>query len=163
LVKPERPEPDIFYPDIQRDDEYWRIYTEFWAGVEGIRVQAVAQSMTGIKAALDGMGVTYSEEGACLVADLTAEQVRLVAELSSVAGVCEETMFTTMENATLMLRGSLDSAGAAAPPSGAQTKNAAAAAVAAAANSPAGYATAVLLIGALMAYGLRAVRGRGRQ
>jgi hypothetical protein len=155
-----KPEPDVLRPDVQPDDEYWRAYNVFWAAVEEIRLQAVAQSISEIRAALERMGVTYREESACVVADLTAGQIQEIAELKAVAGVCEETLFTTMVDASLMIRGGGDAGERTAPPT-AETKNAAAA-IASAANSPAGYATAVLLIGALMALGLSAVKGRGR-
>lgn len=143
------------------DEAYWLEHQTFWQALEEIRTAAVAQSLTDIKAALDGMGATFNESGSSLTADLTAAQIRALASLPAVSFVLEDMVFTTMEDGVLMGRGSSD-AGAtgdgAAPP--VMSKATAGESASAANTSPAVYATAVLVVGVLMGCGLRAINLR---
>ncbi|MBS4031577.1 MAG: hypothetical protein KGZ63_09175 [Clostridiales bacterium] len=92
--------PDTDMPD----EEYRQEFQVFWEELEQIRLLSVASSLAEIRAFLEGMGVSYRDNVTSISADLSVEQIRDIAELSSVASVFEE-YYTTMEDA-IMFRGS---------------------------------------------------------
>ncbi|MDP2871383.1 MAG: hypothetical protein Q8P31_02450 [Bacillota bacterium] len=146
--------------DTKPDEEHWREYEAFWQGLGEIQVKAMAPSLADIKAALEDLGAAYKDSGNSLTADLTAAGIQALAALPAVSAILEDMVFTTMDDVLLMGRGSNDTGttGGAAPP---VTSKAATGESTSPTNaSPAVYATAVVLAGGLMAYGLRAVNSR---
>lgn len=90
--------------DIMPDEEYRQEFSAYWDELEKIRLQAATQSLAEIMASLDGMGVTYRDNGTSISADLSVTQIREMAELPAVAAIFEE-YYAVMEDG-LMLRGS---------------------------------------------------------
>lgn len=95
---------DIPVTDIAPDENYRQEFSAFWEELEQIRLLAAAPSLADIRASLVGMGVTYTDNGTSISADLSVAQIREMAELPSVASVFEE-YYTTMED-DLLFRGS---------------------------------------------------------
>lgn len=98
---------DLPVTDIMPDVEYRQEFSAYWEELEQIRQSAATPSLVEIRASLEGMGVTYRDNGTSISADLSAAQIREIAELSAVATVFEE-YYAIMEDG-LMLRGSAPS------------------------------------------------------
>ena len=105
LVDPARPN-EKPGEEIKYSEEYWQEYNAFWAALEELRVHAMAGSLASIGSALKEMGITYTDNGYSLVAELSVEQIKTMAEHAAVVAIYEEYEYVTMDN-TLALRGSL--------------------------------------------------------
>ena len=90
--------------EIKYSEEYWQEYNAFWSALEGLRVQAMAGSIASIGSALKDMGITYTDNGYAVVAELSAEQIKTMAEHAAVATIFEEYEYSTMDDS--FLRGS---------------------------------------------------------
>ena len=91
-IDPLRPteKPGLIEPAF--DDE-WKQYSAFWTEIEQLRVQAMASALASIEAALDGWNVDYETGAYALTAELSVEQVRGLAALSTVESIYEEYAF----------------------------------------------------------------------
>jgi hypothetical protein len=154
-------EPGKTEPAPVPEDEYWREYSEFWQQIEELRAQAVAPSLAAIRSALEDNGIAYREEGTAVTADMTAGQIRAIAELPPVEAIYEYVIYTLMDGGvdqTGTPRGST-AAGDTKPP--VATKDGAPESAGAAIPTSSGaYVAAVLLVGGLMAFGLRTIHAR---
>lgn len=92
--------------DPSFDDAYWQQYSAFWAEIEQFCVRAMAGSLSSIKSALDGLGIAYSDNGYTLTAELTVEQLEIVAELPPVQSIYEENAYNITDEA-VVTRGSM--------------------------------------------------------
>lgn len=82
---------------IMPDEKYQQEYAAMWKQLEQICLQAVTPSLSTIKKTLDSMGITYENNGASIEADLTAEQINNIANLSAVSAVYEKADYVTMD------------------------------------------------------------------
>ena len=91
--------------EIRYSEEYWQEYNAFWSALEELRVQAMSGSLASIGSALKEMGITYTDNGYSLVAELSPEQIRTMAEHAAVVAIYEEYEYSTMDD--IAFRGSM--------------------------------------------------------
>ncbi|KAF0196622.1 MAG: hypothetical protein FD169_875 [Bacillota bacterium] len=103
VVDPARPS-DKPREEIKYSEEYWQEYNAFWSELEQLRVQAMSGSLASIGSVLTEMGVTYIDNGYSVVAELSAEQIKTMAEHAAVVTIYEEYEYSTMDDN--FLRGS---------------------------------------------------------
>lgn len=96
LVDPARPN-EKPGEEIKYSEEYWQEYNDFWSELERLRVLALADSLASIGSALKEMGITYTDNGYSLVAELSPEQIKTMAEQAAVVTIYEEHEYHTMD------------------------------------------------------------------
>jgi hypothetical protein len=94
--------------DSQYNEQYWQEYNAFWAGMEQLRLMTMADSLREISAALEDMGVAYTGTDYYISAELTATQVRAIAEHQAVGVVYEELGYAHAMDANMALRGRVE-------------------------------------------------------
>lgn len=111
----ERPNEEV-KDEVEVTDEYWKRFTAFQEELEALRLAGISDSLSAIAGKLNAMGVTYTATPNQLQAEMTAVQVKEIAELAEVEAVYEDGVFMTMD---AVYRGGLkeEAAATAAPPS----------------------------------------------
>lgn len=96
-AEPEGVEPAYRPEDGERWEEYRREYSAFSEQIEQLRADAAAASLSAIESALEETAVAFREEGSALVADLTAGEIRALAELPSVAMISQYAVYDILD------------------------------------------------------------------
>lgn len=87
--------PLVEHPPIS--EEYWKLYDEMWRELEKLKHEAATPSLNKIKAALNEMGLTYTEYNVALAVELTVSQLKDLSELEEVLAVFEYGIYTIMD------------------------------------------------------------------